>query len=83
MKMRQWGFFGMTAVMIFGLSVHSIILGCKCDKLQNELIRQDMILLKQAEILAVNTAILKGVFAAEKTRNSEPEKEVFKIDHMP
>ena len=50
---------------------------------QQELIRQEMTLLKQTEILAVNTAILKGVFAVEKTRNPEPEKEVFKIDHMP
>ena len=81
--MRQWGFFGMTAVMIFGLSVHSIILGCKCDKLQNELIRQDMILLKQAEILAVNTAILKGVFTAGKPQRSESGKEVFKMEKMP
>ena len=42
-----------------------------------------MTLLKQTEILAVNTAILKGMFVAEKDRKPEPEKEVFKMDAMP
>ena len=81
--MKRYIFPGIFAILLFGVIVHGCILEYKCAGLRQELIRQEMTLLKQTEILAVNTAILKGVFAVEKTRNPEPEKEVFKIDHMP
>ena len=81
--MKRYVFPGIFAVLLLGTAIHGFMLERKCAKLRQELIRQEMTLLKQTEILAVNTAILKGVFAVEKTRNSEPEKEVFKIDHMP
>ena len=81
--MKRYLFPVVFAGLLLGLIVHGCILEYRCAGLRQELIRQEMTLLKQTEILALNTAILKGVFAAEKNRRPEPAKEVFKIDHMP
>lgn len=81
--MKRYLFPVVSVVLLLVLIVHGCILEYKCARLRQELTRQEMTLLKQTEILAVNTAILKGVFAAEKNRKPEPEKEMFKMDAMP
>ena len=56
------------------------------NELQQELIRQDMLLLKQSKILAVNTVLLKTLVSDRqnnKTETVKPGKEGLKMDKMP
>ena len=56
------------------------------NELQQELIRQDMLLLKQSKILAVNTVLLKTLVSDRQSKKPETlksGKEGLKMDKMP
>ncbi|MFA6714555.1 MAG: hypothetical protein WC082_10275 [Victivallales bacterium] len=67
------------AIGVFG----KIIFG-RCNELRDKQARQEVILLKQAEILAVNTAMLQMIVSSlPHNKPVVPGKEGFKIDAMP
>ena len=74
------------ALLLLITGIHNLVLSGKCAKLQQELIRQDMLLLKQSKILAVNTVLLKTLVSDRqnnKTETVNPGKEGLKMDKMP
>lgn len=74
------------ALLLLITGIHNLVLSGKCAKLQQELIRQDMLLLKQSKILAVNTVLLKTLVSDRpnnKTETVKPGKEGLKMDKMP
>ena len=74
------------ALLLLITGIHNLVLSGKCAKLQQELIRQDMLLLKQSKILAVNTVLLKTLVSDRQNNKTEavkPGKEGLKMDKMP
>ena len=74
------------ALLLLITGIHNLVLSGKCAKLQQELIRQDMLLIKQSKILAVNTVLLKTLVSDRqnnKTETVKPGKEGLKMDKMP
>ncbi len=61
------------------------ILSARCDELREKQAKQEMILLKQSEILAVNTAMLHTLVKSlsPKHKTSVTGKEGLKMDAMP
>ena len=74
------------ALLLLITGIHNLVLAGKCAKLQQELIRQDMLLLKQSKILAVNTVLLKTLVSDRQSKKPETlksGKEGLKMDKMP
>ena len=74
------------ALLLLITGIHNLVLSGKCAKLQQELVRQDMLLLKQSKILAVNTVLLKTLVSDRQNNKKElPKsgKEGLKMDKMP
>ena len=74
------------ALLLLITGIHNLVLSGKCAKLQQELIRQDMLLLKQSKILAVNTVLLKALVSDRQSKKPETlksGKEGLKMDKMP
>lgn len=70
---------GFVAVGIYGK-----VLSDRCDELHEKQARQEAILLKQSEILAVNTAMLRTLVTSQSTKSKPATgKEGLKIDAMP
>ena len=62
------------ALLLLITGIHNLVLSDKCTKLQQELIRQDMLLLKQSKILAVNTVLLKTLVSDRQSKKPETLK---------
>lgn len=72
-------------IAFIAIGIFGKILSVRCDELREKQARQEVILLKQAEILAVNTAMLQMLVSSLSRKNKpvEPGKEGLKIDAMP
>jgi hypothetical protein len=72
-------------IAFIAIGIFGKILSDRCDELREKQARQEVILLKQAEILAVNTAMLQMLVSSLSRKNKpvEPGKEGLKIDAMP
>lgn len=76
------------AIVITALAtsgIYSAVLSNRCDELREKQARQEAILLKQGEILALNTAMLHAVVMSRppKDKTIHPGKEGLKMDVMP
>ncbi len=64
--------------------IYGKILSDRCDELREKQAKQEMILLKQSEILAVNTAMLKAMVSSQSLKGKPAtRKEGLKMDVMP
>lgn len=72
-------------IAFIAIGIFGKILSVRCNELREKQARQEVILLKQAEILAVNTAMLQMLVSSLSRKNKpvEPGKEGLKIDAMP
>jgi len=72
-------------IALIVLVVFGKVLAVRCDELREKQARQEAILLKQAEILAVNTAMLQMLVSSfsKKSKPAEAGKEGLKMDAMP
>lgn len=82
--MQKYLFHTILAAAFIAIGVCCAVLAGRCNELREKQARQEMILLKQSEILAVNTAMLQAVVSSlpPKLKNST-EKEGLKMDAMP
>ncbi|MDD5599936.1 MAG: hypothetical protein PHV82_18475 [Victivallaceae bacterium] len=72
-------------IAFIAIGIYGKILSVRCNELREKQARQEVILLKQAEILAVNTAMLQMLVSSLSRKNKpvEPGKEGLKIDAIP
>lgn len=65
--------------------IYAKILANRCDELREKQARQESILLKQSEILAVNTAMLHILAASQANKKTKRStgKEGFRLNAMP
>ena len=70
---------GFIALALFGKLIYD-----HCSELREKQARQEAILLKQSEILAVNTAMLRAMMSPYSSNKKQPtRKEGLKMEAMP
>lgn len=84
--MRRYLFPAAVAAAFVVLGIYSAALSGRCNELCEKQARQEAILLKQSEILAVNTVVLQTLVSsmpADRTSGLKNEKEGLRMEYMP
>ncbi|MBP3393447.1 MAG: hypothetical protein J6M38_02920 [Lentisphaeria bacterium] len=83
--MRRYLFPAAVAAAFVVLGIYSAALSGRCNELCEKQARQEAILLKQSEILAVNTVVLQTLVSSmpDRTSGLKNEKEGLRMEYMP
>ena len=83
--MRRYLFPAAVAAAFVVLGIYSAALSGRCNELCEKQARQEAILLKQSEILAVNTVVLQTLDSSmpDRTSGLKNEKEGLRMEYMP
>ena len=83
--MRRYLFPAAVAAAFVVLGIYSAALSGRCNELCEIQARQEAILLKQSEILAVNTVVLQTLVSSmpDRTSGLKNEKEGLRMEYMP
>ncbi len=83
--MKKYIFPAIVTAALGASGIYSAVLSNRCDELREKQARQEAILLKQGEILALNTAMLHTLVMSRppKDKTIHPGKEGLKMDAMP
>ena len=83
--MRRYLFPAAVAAAFVVLGIYSAALSGRCNELCEKQARQEAILLKQSEILAVNTVVLQTLVSSmpDRTSGLKKEKEGLRMEYMP
>ena len=83
--MRRYLFPAAVAAAFVVLGIYSAALSGRCTELCAKQARQEAILLKQSEILAVNTVVLQTLVSSmpDRTSGLKNEKEGLRMEYMP
>lgn len=83
--MRRYLFPAAVAAAFVVLGIYSVTLSGRCNELCEKQARQEVILLKQSEILAVNTVVLQTLVSSmpDRTSGLKNEKEGLRMEYMP
>lgn len=83
--MRRYLFPAAVTAAFVVLGIYSAALSGRCNELCEKQARQEAILLKQSEILAVNTVVLQTLVSSmpDRTSGLKNEKEGLRMEYMP
>lgn len=83
--MRRYLFPAAVAAAFVVLGIYSAALSGRCNELCEKQARQEAILLKQSEILAVNTVVLQTLVSSmpDRTSGLKNEKDGLRMEYMP
>lgn len=81
--MRKFIFPAIIIAMFIGLFTYSAVLSSRCYVLREKQARQEAILLKQSEIIALNTVAIKTLVSAMSDKPQHQTEKGFKMDAMP
>ena len=83
--MRRYLFPAAVAAAFVVLGIYSAALSGRCNELCEKQARQEAILLKQSEILAVNTVVLQTLVSSmpDRTSGLKNEKEGLRMEYVP
>ncbi|MGF0037919.1 hypothetical protein HF882_00195 [Victivallis vadensis] len=83
--MRRYLFPAAVAAAFVVLGIYCAALSGRCNELCEKQARQEAILLKQSEILAVNTVVLQTLVSSmpDRTSGLKNEKEGLRMEYMP
>ena len=83
--MKKYIFPVLATAAFITVGIYGKVLSIRCGELREKQAIQESILLKQSEILAVNTAILQRIVSSfpPKSKTAEPGKEGLQMDAMP
>lgn len=82
--MAKYIIYSLIAACFIVTGVFGKMLSDRCDELREKQARQEAILLKQCEILAVNTAMLRAVMSSHSPiKKPATRKEGLKMEVMP
>ncbi len=81
--MRKFIFPAIIVAMFIGLFTYCAVLSSRCYVLREKQARQEAILLKQSEIIALNTVAIKTLVSAMSDKPQHQTEKGFKMDAMP
>lgn len=81
--MRKFIFPVIIVVALLGLFVFCVVLFSHCYVLREKQARQESILLKQSEIIALNTVAIKTLVSAMPNKSKSQTEGGLKMDMMP
>lgn len=81
--MRKFIFPVIIVVALLGLFVFCVVLSSHCYVLREKQARQESILLKQSEIIALNTVAIKTLVSAMPNKSKSQTEGGLKMDMLP